>query len=158
MDRMRARLAKRSVLWGGSCAVVLAAAAGCGPAVAQSSGSASRPSAPATAPVSPPAPLPVVSIGTYAGREPYEIDFSADGGNVVTGIRWRSWTARSATGRGTSAIESCVPNCAQGPVTYVATTLTLSAPLSGKFTVLAENRQGRVMTFRYPVYWALAAS
>jgi hypothetical protein len=167
MDGMRARLTKRSVVWGGSCAVVLAAAAGCGPAVAQSSSSASRAgngtgstprpakSAPAAAK---PASLPVVSIGTYTGRKPSEIDFSADGGNVVTGIHWQSWTAKGATGRGTSAIESCVPNCAQGPVTYVPATLTLSAPLSGKFTVLTENRKGRIMTLRYPAYWALAAS
>jgi hypothetical protein len=179
MDGMRARLTKRSVLWGGSCAVVLAAAAGCGPAVAQSSSSASRAgdgtgsashptrsaSASASASASDAAPaagkpgsLPVVSIGTYTGRKPSEIDFSADGGNVVTGIHWQSWTAKGATGHGTSAIESCVPNCAVGPVTYVPTTLTLSAPLSGKFTVLTENRKGRVMTLRYPAYWALAAS
>ncbi|HSZ39694.1 MAG TPA: hypothetical protein VK817_07035 [Trebonia sp.] len=164
---MRARLTKRSLLWAGSCVVILAAATACGPAAAQSSSSASRsgsasgatprPAAPASA-AARPASLPVVNIGTYTGRKPSEIDFSADGGNVVTGIRWQSWTARGATGHGTSAIESCVPNCAQGPVTYVPTTITLSAPLGGKFTVLTETRKGRAMTLRYPAYWALAAS
>jgi hypothetical protein len=149
MDGLRARLTKRSLLWGGSC-VVLAAATACGAAAAQSSSSASAAARPAS--------LPVVNIGAYTGRAPAEIDFSADGGNVVTGIRWQSWTARGATGHGTSAIESCVPNCAQGPVTYVPTTITLSAPLSGKFTVLTETRKGRAMTLRYPAYWALAAS
>ena len=99
-----------------------------------------------------------MSIGRYTGRKPSEIDFSADGGNVVTGIRWFSWTAAGATGRGTSAIESCVPDCARGPVTYVSTAIVLSAPLSGDFTVLDETREGHVMKFRYPVFWPLAAS
>lgn len=168
---------RRRVLWGGTCAVVLAAAAGCaasstasrhatGQPAARPSGSAARPAAvaspsvqrAATSPSGPAAQAPVVNIGSYTGRAPSVIDFSADGGNVVTGIRWLSWTARGATGRGTSAIESCVPDCAQGPVTYVPTTITFSAPLDGEFTVLAETRAGRTMTFRYPVFWPLAAS
>jgi hypothetical protein len=99
-----------------------------------------------------------VSIGRYTGRKPSEIDFSADGGNVVTGIHWLSWTAAGATGRGTSAIESCVPNCAEGPVSYVPTTIVLSTPLNGEFTVLNETRKGHVMKFRYPVFWPLAVS
>jgi hypothetical protein len=98
-----------------------------------------------------------VDIGSYVGRAPSQIDFSADGGNVVTGIRWLSWTAGGATGQGTSAIESCVPDCAQGAVTYVPATITLSAPLNGVFTVLTETRKGRTITLRYPVSWPLAA-
>lgn len=118
----------------------------------QATPSAATPSAAA------PATVPVVNIGSYSGRAPSEIDFSADGGNIVTRIRWQSWTGQRATGRGTSAIESCVPNCAQGPVSYVPATINLSVPLGGKFTVLTEVRKGHTLTLRYPVSWPLAAS
>lgn len=175
---MRARLAKRPVLWGGASALILAMATAGGVAAAHSGGSARRAgvasrqaippvrhaaSSSAGSPVtvhSPaaPAPEPVVNIGSYTGRAPSKIDFSADGGNIVTGIHWGSWTARGAIGHGTSAIESCVPNCAQGPVTYVPATITLSAPLGGEFTVLTETRKGQTITLRYPVSWPLAAS
>ncbi|MGH3169243.1 MAG: hypothetical protein ACRDN0_25605 [Trebonia sp.] len=177
---MRTRLTKRAALWGGTCAVVLAAAAACGAAAAQPGGSPSHAGAGTGAtphPESTPArhtasssaaspgasqsasgPRPVVNIGRYTGRAPKVIDFSADGGNVVTGIRWLSWTARGATGRGTSAIESCVPDCAQGAVAYVPAAITLSAPFDGKFTVLTETRKGKTLTLRYPVTWPLAAS
>jgi hypothetical protein len=100
----------------------------------------------------------VLTIGRYTGRKPAEIDFSADGGNVVTGIRWASWSARGAVGYGISAIESCVPDCAQGPVTYVPATITLSVPLGGEFTALAETRARRTQMLRYPVSWPLAAA
>lgn len=181
MPGMRTRLTRRPALWGGACAVVLAATAGCGAATAQPGGPPSRAGAgtgatpsPESAAASPgaarsPSPSlspsasasgsrPVVNIGHYTGRAPKEIDFSADGGNVVTDIRWLSWTARGATGRGTSAIESCVPDCAQGAVSYVPATITLSAPFDGEFTVLTETRKGRTLTLRYPVTWPLAAS
>jgi hypothetical protein len=48
-------------------------------------------------------------------------------------------TAPRATGTGTSDIDSCVPNCAQAPPNYVTTTITLSAPVSGRFTHLVES-------------------
>jgi hypothetical protein len=152
-------IARRPVLaWGGAGAVVLAAAAG--GAVAATSGSgggapASGHAAPSRA-ASGQAP-PVVAIGTFTGRRPSEIDFSADGGNIVTGIRWLSWTGVSATGRGVSGMESCVPNCAQGAVRYVPTTITLSGPVNGRFTVLGENRAGQVTTMRWPARWPLDA-
>jgi hypothetical protein len=101
---------------------------------------------------------PVVAIGTFTGRRPSEIDFSADGGNIVTRIRWLSWTGSGATGRGVSGMESCVPDCAQGAVRYVPTTITLSDAVNGKFTVLGETRAGQVTTMRWPAQWPLAAS
>jgi hypothetical protein len=172
MAGMRPRLTKRTTLWGGACAVVLGAAAAGGAAAAQSSNSASpatakspvakTPAAKAPTTRSPaaetPGPLPSVAIGVYTGTKPSEIDFSADGGNIVTGIRWLSWTPRDATGRGTSGIESCVPDCAEGAVTYAPTTIRFSVPLGGKFTVLTETREGKTITKRYPVTWPIAAS
>jgi hypothetical protein len=101
--------------------------------------------------------LPVVVIGGFAGRNPAQIDFSADGGNIVTGIRWASWTGTWAVGTGRSAIESCVPNCALGSVRYVPATIMLSQPISGRFTSLTERRAGREFTMKWPLPWPLGA-
>lgn len=86
--------------------------------------------------------LPIVTIGTYSGRKPAVIAFSGDAGNVVVDIAWTSWTPTSATGEGTSAWNSCVPNCAQGAVTHLATEVTLSHPVNGRFTAIREVRDG----------------
>jgi hypothetical protein len=162
-----------ALAWGGACAAVLAAAAG--GAVAAASGGAPAAAAPhhearyeaATQAASRPStlsrpaaqavPSPVVAIGAFTGRRPSEIDFSADGGNIVTGIRWLAWTAHGATGQGRSGIESCVPNCAQGGVRYVPATITLSDAVDGRFTVLGETRDGQVTTMRWPAQWPLGA-
>jgi hypothetical protein len=150
---MRTRLRGRpAVVWGGVGVLVIAAAA-VGGAVAASAGGAG-----VSARSKPAAARPLVTIGRFTGWTPAQIDFSADGGNVVTGIRWTSWTAAGATGQGKSGIESCVPDCAAGKITYVPTTITLAAARGGRFTMLTETRDGQTMTLRYPSYWPLAAS
>ncbi len=90
----------------------------------------------------PPAALPVLTVGSYTGTEPAYIGFSGDAGNVVTSITWASWTATGATGTGTSNIQGCVPNCAQGSETPVSATITLSDPVGGQFTAYTETRNG----------------
>lgn len=45
---------------------------------------------------------PVMTLGTSTGRKPVDIDFSADGGQVVRHIHWASWTDTGATGHGTT--------------------------------------------------------
>jgi hypothetical protein len=45
--------------------------------------------------------------GTWTGMEPSTIAFSADGGNIVTGIRWSSWNHVNAVGQGT--YQAAVP-------------------------------------------------
>ena len=89
-----------------------------------------------------PAALPVLTAGSYTGTEPAFIDFSGDAGNVVTSIGWASWTATGATGTGTSNIQGCVPNCAEGSETPVPATITLSDPAGGHFTEYTEARNG----------------
>ncbi|HEX6453225.1 MAG TPA: hypothetical protein VF060_27660 [Trebonia sp.] len=134
------------------------AAAGGAVAATSGGGGAPAPSHAASGHAASGQAAPVVAIGTFTGRRPSEIDFSADGGNIVTRIRWLSWTGSGATGRGVSAMESCVPDCAQGAVRYVPTTITLSGAVNGEFTVLGETRAGQVTTMRWPAQWPLAAS
>jgi hypothetical protein len=75
---------------------------------------------------------------------PKVVDFSADGGNVVTGITWSSWTAIKAVGTGTRVLQNCIPNCAQGKNTPVTETLTLSQPEGGFFTVIVAAWPGQI--------------
>jgi hypothetical protein len=110
-------------------------------------------------PASSPAALPALVAGTYSGTKPAEIDYSGDASNIVTKITWSSWTATAASGTGTSGVESCNPNCAQGPVKQVTTTITLSAPVNGKFTQMTETRDGKTESFTYPSQsWPAGAS
>ena len=105
-----------------------------------------------------PAALPVLVAGTYHSIKPKEIAFSADAGNIVTGITWSSWTATKAIGSGTSDIDTCIPSCAAAPTDLVATMLVLSQPVDGHFTVIAEVRNNTTQAFVYPNAWALNAS
>jgi serine/threonine protein kinase len=123
--------------------------------------SAAASTAPASTPTSPASTataLPVLAAGSYSGTQPTEIAYSGDSTNVVTTITWTSWTATGATGQGTSDIDSCVPNCAAAPPSYVPTTVTLSAPVNGKFTQMTETRNGSTTTYTYPGNWAQSAS
>jgi serine/threonine protein kinase len=105
-----------------------------------------------------PAQLPVLTVGGYTGMKPTEIAYSGDATNVVIKITWSSWTATGASGQGTSDIDSCNPNCAQAPPSLVPTTVTLSAPVNGRFTKMTETRNGFTSTYTYPDNWPQSAS
>jgi len=127
-----------------------AASAAAKAATAKQAAAAKAAAAAAPAPAPAPAPLPVLSVGDsndyYSGIKPAMIDYSADGGNVVTSIIWSSWTADSAVGNGTSNLQGCVPNCAEGTETPVPATITLSNPVNGQFTASTEVRDGQTST------------
>jgi hypothetical protein len=93
--------------------------------------------------------LPKFVAGSYSGIKPKDIFFSGDGGNIVTHIKWQRWTHTSAVGHGTSDILNCIPNCAQGKATPVATSVTLSKPRSGHFTKVVEVRAGGTLVAYY---------
>jgi len=100
----------------------------------------------------------VLVVGSYSGMKPAEIAYSGDSTNVVTGMTWSSWTATSATGTGTSDIDSCVPSCAAASPNPVTTTVTLSDPVNGHFTQMSETRNGTTTNYTYPGQWAQSAS
>jgi hypothetical protein len=105
-----------------------------------------------------PAALPILVTNAWSGVKPSEIDFSADGGNIVTGISWQSWSAAGAVGFGSSGIQSCAPNCAQGKTKFVPTTVTLSASSGGHFTHIVEARNGTSLTAGYmTTFWPIGA-
>jgi hypothetical protein len=56
----------------------------------------------------------------------------ADGGEVLQGLEWVTWTATSATAVGTLVYNDCTPDCADGHDHSVpGTKVTLTAPVHG---------------------------
>ena len=53
---------------------------------------------------------------------------SGDGTIILYDMTWTAWNGTQAVGRGTEAIESCVPTCAAGGQYKVAVTVTLRDP------------------------------
>ena len=137
-------------------AVTSSSAAASSPAVSAAASASPTPTTSATS--SSAATLPVLVVGSYSGMKPAEIAYSGDSTNVVTGMTWSSWTATSATGTGTSDIDSCVPSCAAASPNPVTTTVTLSAPVDGHFTQMSETRNGTTTNYTYPGQWAQSAS
>ena len=104
-----------------------------------------------------PATVGLVTPG-FSGVRPSAIQFSADGGDVVTGIQWSTWGSRTATGHGTVGRDNCTPNCAEGRTSYVPARITLSAPdAKGEWTVVRETVQGRTTTFSMSRHWLQGA-
>ena len=66
-------------------------------------------------------------------QRPEEIMLTcADGGMIVTDIRWQTWTTTGATGTGTYSQNMCDPNCAEGRRVDVPVTIKLSEPFEYK--------------------------
>jgi hypothetical protein len=160
--RKRHRLPKWLLILTGVAAaftgLVVGLVTGLGSAANHAANPNSDPKPPATAPLSSrpaaaapaaPAPaaagataLPVLSVTGYSGREPGWLAFSGDAGYLVGNITWQTWGPDQATGTGTSDIQGCVPNCAQGSETPVTATVTLSVPVAAQYTQVAVTRAG----------------
>ena len=78
----------------------------------------------------------------FSGRYPRTISLSGDGGNDVIGITWSSWGSVQAVGHGTWTYQDCIPACAGGSHTPYPATITLSQPVGGRYTKLAETTSG----------------
>ena len=120
-------------------------------APATTSTSATTPGVSSTPPLGPTVTFAGESApGTWTGVEPTTIWFSADSGNIVSDIRWTTWTDQGAVGSGTWGYNNCQPGCAGGTVTDYQATIELSVPLHGQFTELTESQSGPYgHTFNY---------
>ena len=63
----------------------------------------------------------------------------ADGGMVVTDIKWQSWDAKGATGTGTYSQNMCDPSCAEGTRVNVPVIVNLSALFEYKGRNVLKN-------------------
>jgi hypothetical protein len=101
----------------------------------------------------------VPSCTTFAFK-PRTIDISCDGTNVLTGLKWSTWSSSRASGRGTDALNTCTPDCAHGKRTKHAATVTLSRPSRCKaikhkvfkrIVVVANGEKAQTLKVRCPV-------
>ena len=82
-------------------------------------------------------PTPTKSYAKVEGVWTYDCEFPvqrpeqimltcADGGMIVTDIKWQSWDATGATGTGTYSQNMCEPSCAEGKRVDVPVIVNLS--------------------------------
>ena len=66
-------------------------------------------------------------------QRPEEIMLTcADGGMIVTDIKWKTWSTNQALGTGIYSQNMCDPNCAEGSRVDVPVTIKLSEPFEYK--------------------------
>lgn len=73
-----------------------------------------------------------------------------DGNTVLSGLRWSSFGAASARARGTFAMNTCNPNCAQGKVVRYPVTVKASDPRSCKGSLRVYDKLTLQFTGRSP--------
>ena len=82
-------------------------------------------------------PAPTKSYAKLEGIWTYDCEFPvqrpeqimltcADGGMVVTDIKWQTWDSKGATGTGTYSQNMCEPSCAEGKRVDVPVIVNLS--------------------------------
>ena len=82
-------------------------------------------------------PTPTKSYAKLPGTWTYDCEFPvqrpeeimltcADGGMIVTGITWQTWSSKQALGTGIYSQNMCDPNCAEGTRVDVPITIKLS--------------------------------
>jgi len=73
-----------------------------------------------------------------------------DGNTVLSGLRWSSFGAASARARGTFAMNTCNPNCAQGKVVRYPVAVKAGAPHSCKGGLRVYDKLTLQFTGRTP--------
>ena len=95
-------------------------------------------------------PAPTKSSARVSGIWTYDCEFPvqrpeqimltcADGGMVVTDIKWQSWEVKGATGTGTYSQNMCEPSCDQGKRVEVPVRLRLSELFEYKGRNVLQN-------------------
>jgi len=79
-----------------------------------------------------------------------------DAGLRVNGIQWSHYGAKTATGSGTAAINTCMPDCASGSIAHGPAVVKLKRPKlcanvdRTVFTRLKVTYGGNTVTFPFP--------
>jgi len=70
----------------------------------------------------------VNNCGTAQVKPNSLTQFCADAGAGLTGIKWSSWTSKSAMGTALYSENDCTPNCAAGKIFSTKVSVILSQP------------------------------
>ena len=95
-----------------------------------------------------PEPKPTMNYEKVAGTWTYDCEFPvqrpetimltcADGGMVVSDIKWETWSSNGATGKGIYSQNMCDPNCAEGT--------RMDVPVEVKLNELIEYKGRNVL-------------
>ena len=95
-------------------------------------------------------PTPTKSYAKVEGVWTYDCEFPvqrpeqimltcADGGMIVTDIKWQTWNTEEAIGSGTYSQNMCEPSCAEGKRVEVPVRLRLSELLEYKGRNVLQN-------------------
>jgi hypothetical protein len=82
---------------------------------------------------------------------------AADVNAQIRNITWTYWTASSAFGSGRRVVDDCNPDCADGNITYIPETVTLSDVVGGRFMTLTERYNNQTLTSSAPILEPLSA-
>ena len=104
-------------------------------------------------------PTPTKSYAKVEGVWTYDCEFPvqrpeqimltcADGGMIVTDIKWQSWDATGATGTGTYSQNMCEPSCAEGKRVDVPVILNLSELFEYKGRSVLQNLDVKAVSGR----------
>ena len=104
-------------------------------------------------------PAPTKSYAKVEGVWTYDCEFPvqrpeqimltcADGGLIVTDIKWQTWDAKGATGTGTYSQNMCEPSCAEGKRVDVPVIVNLSELFEYKGRNVLQNLDVKAMSGR----------
>lgn len=141
MERQRRR---RRKLMASFVAAVVVLAVVSGVSYAALASSSSRPSSPAPAVLTATSPKMIACNGATVVRPTTFVITCADDNSQLTKTHWTTWTAKSATGVTTFALNLCKPYCAASKMSYFPnSSVQLSSPIQTKhgrlFSVLVVH-------------------
>jgi hypothetical protein len=91
--------------------------------------------------------IPGCGGGDHARYKPTTVYvLCGDGSFRAVRMSWSSWTATSASGRGTAKVNDCKPNCAEGSIESFRVKLVASRPR----TCANGKREFRRLTYSFP--------
>lgn len=78
----------------------------------------------------------VVNCVTFEQKPAEIVLYCADAGQILTEIKWSTWSSQEATGTGISTTNDCEPNCAAGTDVVTNVDIKLIKPVTS-----AEGRK-----------------
>ena len=85
----------------------------------------------------------VFPASTYGVIRPADLAAGPSQTGQIVNLKWSSWNETSAIGHGMEEGDGCLPNCAQGKISYTPVLITLSDPVQGQYTRLILQLSGR---------------
>jgi hypothetical protein len=80
----------------------------------------------------------------YGVIEPTGLGLSEDINSQLRDLHWNIWNQTQASGWGDALSDNCNPDCAQGSITPIRITITLSGVVNNHYTYMAWTNGGTI--------------